>query len=138
MERTLSIIKPDAIRDNAKEGIINMLQDHGFIILQQKDYHMTEEEAKEFYSAHESAFFFQDLVNYMISGPITVMLLEAENAVLAHRELMGATNPKDAKSGTIRARFGKSIEENAIHGSDSIEAAKREIDFFFHQQGLHE
>jgi len=131
LEQTLSIIKPDAVERNLEEEIKEMFQDKGFKIVKDKKIQITKSEAEQFYKVHETKPFYSDLCAYLASGPIVVMVLEKENAVLGNRELMGATNPKDAEEGTIRKKYGISIDKNSVHGSDSVENAKIEIDFFF-------
>ena len=131
LEQTLSIIKPDAVERNLEEEIKEMFQDKGFKIVKDKKIQITKSEAEQFYKVHETKPFYSDLCAYLSSGPIIVMVLEKENAVLGNRELMGATNPKDAEEGTIRKKYGISIDKNSVHGSDSVENAKIEIDFFF-------
>ena len=130
-EQTLSIIKPDAVERNLEDTIKKMFVDDGFKIFKSKKIQIEKSEAEKFYKVHESKPFYNDLCSYLSSGPIVVMILEKDNAVLDNRELMGATNPKDAKDGTIRKKFGISIDKNSVHGSDSLENAKIEIDFFF-------
>ena len=130
-EQTLSIIKPDAVERNLENEIKDMFKNNGFSILKEKKIQIEKIEAEKFYKVHETKPFYNDLCDYLSSGPIVVMVLEKENAVLANRDLMGATNPKDAKEGTIRQKFGISIDKNSVHGSDSVENAKIEIDFFF-------
>ena len=130
-EQTLSIIKPDAVERNLDNEIKNIFLKNGFVIVKDKKIKIEKSEAEKFYKVHETKPFYNDLCTYLSSGPIVVMILEKENAVLANRELMGATNPKDAAEGTIRKKFGISIDKNSVHGSDSIENAKIEIDFFF-------
>ena len=130
-EKTLSIIKPDAVERNLENEIKEMFKNTGFNIHKEKKIHITKSEAEQFYKVHETKPFYSDLCSYLSSGPIIVMILEKENAVLANRELMGATNPKDAEEGTIRKKYGISIDKNSVHGSDSTENAKIEIDFFF-------
>ena len=130
-EQTLSIIKPDAVERNLELEIKKMFQDKGFQIIQEKKIQIEKHEAEKFYKVHETKPFYNDLCSYLSSGPIIVMILQKENAVIANRELMGATNPKDAKEGTIRKKFGISIDKNSVHGSDSVENAKIEINFFF-------
>ena len=130
-EQTLSIIKPDAVERNLTEDIKNIFVKNSLKIKESKKIHITKDEAAEFYKVHQSKPFYNDLCAYLSSGPIVVLVLEGENAVLANRELMGATNPKDAKEGTIRNKYGISIDKNSVHGSDSVENAKIEIDFFF-------
>ena len=131
IEQTLSIIKPDAVERNIQDQIKNEFKNNGFEILNEKKIHITKEEAEKFYKVHESKPFYNDLCAYLSSGPIVVMKLQKENAVLENRKLMGATNPKDAEEGTLRKKYGISIDKNSVHGSDSIENAKIEIDFFF-------
>ena len=130
IEQTLSIIKPDAVERNLVEDIKNIFIKNKFKIKDTKKIHITKEEASEFYKVHQSKPFYNDLCAYLSSGPIVVMILEGENAVLANRRLMGATNPKDAKDNTIRKLYGISIDKNSVHGSDSIDNAKKEIKFF--------
>ena len=131
LEKTLSIIKPDAVERNLDNEIKEMFKQNGFLIVKEKKIQIEKSEAENFYKVHETKPFYNDLCNYLSSGPILVMILEKEDAVLKNRELMGATNPKDADEGTIRKKFGISIDKNSVHGSDSIENAKIEIDFFF-------
>tara|TARA_B100000963_G_scaffold186746_1_gene162425 strand:+ start:1563 stop:1973 length:411 start_codon:yes stop_codon:yes gene_type:complete len=131
IEQTLSIIKPDAVERNLDGQIKEMFLSNGFKIVQEKKIQIEKLEAEKFYRVHETKPFYNELCNYLSSGPIVVMILEKENAILANRELMGATNPKDAIEGTIRKKFGISIDKNSVHGSDSPENAKIEIDFFF-------
>ena len=131
IEQTLSIIKPDAVERNLQDQIKNEFKNNGFEILSEKKIHITKEEAEKFYKVHESKPFYNDLCVYLSSGPIVVMKLQKENAVLENRKLMGATNPKDAEEGTLRKKYGISIDKNSVHGSDSVENAKIEIDFFF-------
>ena len=130
-EQTLSIIKPDAVERNLSEEIKNEFKRNGFTIKEEKKVHLEKSEAEKFYLVHQSKPFYNDLCNYLSSGPIVVMVLERENAVIANRELMGATNPLEASEGTLRKKYGISIDKNSVHGSDSIENAKIEIDFFF-------
>ena len=130
-EQTLSIIKPDAVERNLDNEIKEMFRNKGFSILKEKKIQIEKPEAEKFYKVHETKPFYNDLCVYLSSGPIVVMVLEKENAVLGNRELMGATNPKDAEEGTIRKKYGISIDKNSVHGSDSVENAKIEIDFFF-------
>ena len=130
-EQTLSIIKPDAVERNLAEDIKNIFIKNNLKIIDNKKIHITKDEASEFYKVHQSKPFYNDLCAYLSSGPIVVMILEGENAVLANRKLMGATNPKDAEDNTIRKLYGISIDKNSVHGSDSIENAKKEIEFFF-------
>ena len=131
MEQTLSIIKPDAVERNIDNEIKEMFKSNGFSIVKEKKIQIEKSEAEKFYKVHETKPFYNDLCAYLSSGPIVVMILEKENAILANRELMGATNPEDAKAGTIRKKHGISIDKNSVHGSDSVENAKIEIDFFF-------
>ena len=131
IEQTLSIIKPDAVERSLENEIKEMFKNKGFKILKEKKIQIEKSEAEKFYKVHETKPFYNDLCTYLSSGPILVMVLEKENAVLGNRELMGATNPKDAKEGTIRKKYGISIDKNSVHGSDSVENAKIEIDFFF-------
>ena len=131
LEQTLSIIKPDAVERNLENEIKQMFKEKGFEIVKEKKIQIEKSEAEVFYKIHETKPFFNDLCAYLSSGPIVVMVLGKENAVLGNRELMGATNPKDAKDGTIRKKYGISIDKNSVHGSDSVENAKIEIDFFF-------
>ena len=131
LEQTLSIIKPDAVERNLDNEIKEMFKDKGFKIVKDKKIQITKNEAEQFYKVHETKPFYDDLCAYLSSGPIVVMVLEKENAVLGNRELMGATNPEDADEGTIRKKYGISIDKNSVHGSDSVENAKVEIDFFF-------
>ena len=131
MEHTLSIIKPDAVERNLTEEIKSIFIKNGLKIINSKKIHISKEEAAEFYKAHQSKPFYNDLCAYLSSGPIFVMVLEGEDAVTKNRKLMGATNPKDAEPNTIRKLYGISIDKNSVHGSDSVENAKIEIDFFF-------
>ena len=130
-KRTLSIIKPDGVEKNLIGEIYKRFEGAGLRIVAARMMHLTREQAEGFYAVHKERPFFNDLVSYMTSGPVMVSALEGENAVVAHRDLMGATNPKDAEAGTIRADFAESIEENIVHGSDSAENAAIEIAFFF-------
>jgi len=130
-EQTLSIIKPDAVERNLDNEIKEMFRNNGFSIIKEKKIQIEKLEAEKFYKVHETKPFYDDLCAYLSSGPIVVMILEKENAVLGNRELMGATNPNDAEEGTIRKKYGISIDKNSVHGSDSVENAKIEIDFFF-------
>ncbi len=130
-EQTLSIIKPDAVERNLTDKIKNIFITNNLKIKDSKKIHITKDEASEFYKVHQAKPFYNDLCNYLSSGPIVVMILEGENAVLANRKLMGATNPKEADENTIRKLYGISIDKNSVHGSDSIENAKIEIEFFF-------
>ena len=131
LERTLSIIKPDAVSRSLDNEIKEIFKSRGFLIIKEKKIQIEKSEAEKFYKVHETKPFYNDLCTYLSSGPIIVMVLEKENAVLENRELMGATNPKDAAAGTIRKKYGISIDKNSVHGSDSIKNAKIEIDFFF-------
>tara|TARA_Y100001936_G_scaffold222768_1_gene238941 strand:+ start:556 stop:966 length:411 start_codon:yes stop_codon:yes gene_type:complete len=131
IEQTLSIIKPDAVERNLDNEIKEIFRNNGFKILKEKKIRIEKSEAEQFYKVHETKPFYNDLCSYLSSGPIVVMVLEKNNSVLANRELMGATNPKDAAEGTIRKKYGVSIDKNSVHGSDSVENAKIEIDFFF-------
>ena len=131
VEQTLSIIKPDAVERNLDNEIKEMFRNKGFNIIKDKKIQIAKSEAEQFYKVHETKPFYNDLCDYLSSGPIVVMVLEKENAVLGNRELMGATNPNDAEEGTIRKKYGISIDKNSVHGSDSVENAKIEIDFFF-------
>ena len=131
IEQTLSIIKPDAVERNLSENIKNIFIKNDLKIKENKKIHITKDEAAEFYKVHQSKPFYNNLCAYLSSGPIIVMILEGENAVLANRKLMGATNPLDAEENTIRKLYGISIDKNSVHGSDSIDNAKKEIDFFF-------
>ena len=130
-ERTFSIIKPDATRRNLTGKVTAMLEDAGLRVIASKRIHMTREQAEGFYAVHKERPFFNDLVSFMISGPVVVQVLEGENAVARNREVMGATNPANADEGTIRKAFAESIEANSVHGSDSLENAKIEIAYFF-------
>ena len=131
IEQTLSIIKPDAVAKNVIGEIYSRFERAGLKIIKAQMIHLSKEEAEGFYEVHKERPFFNDLVTFMISGPVMIQTLEGENAVLMNRELMGATNPKEADKGTIRADFADSIDANAVHGSDSLENAKIEIDYFF-------
>ena len=131
IEQTLSIIKPDAVERNLENEIKEIFRNNRFNILKEKKIQITKSEAEQFYKIHETKPFYNDLCAYLSSGPIVVMLLEKEDALLGNRKLMGATNPKDAEEGTIRKKYGISIDKNSVHGSDSVENAKIEIDFFF-------
>ena len=131
LEQTLSIIKPDAVERNLEIEIKEIFKNKGFTILKEKKIQIEKSEAEKFYKVHETKPFYNDLCAYLSSGPIVVMVLEKDNAVLGNRDLMGATNPKDADEGTIRKKYGISIDKNSVHGSDSVENAKIEIDFFF-------
>ena len=136
MERTLSIIKPDAVAKNVIGEIYSRFESAGFKIVAAKMIHLDENMASGFYAVHQDRPFFKDLISFMTSGPVIIQVLESENAVAKHREIMGATNPKEAASGTIRADFAKSLDENAVHGSDSIENAAIEITYFFGEDGV--
>lgn len=131
IERTFSIIKPDATRRNITGKIIDRLEEAGLRVVAQKRIHMTKEQAEGFYAVHKERPFFNDLVTFMTSGPVVVQVLEGEDAIARNREVMGATNPKDAAPGTIRADFAENIEANSVHGSDGPDTAKEEIAFFF-------
>ena len=130
IEQTLSIIKPDAVERNLDNDIKQIFIENNFKIIKDKKIQISKSEAEEFYKVHETKPFYNDLCSYLSSGPIVVMILEKENAVLSNRELMGATDPKKANEGTIRKKYGISIDKNSVHGSDSVENAKIEIDFF--------
>ena len=130
-EQTLSIIKPDAVERNLDNEIKQMFIKNGFNISKEKKIQIEKSEAEKFYKVHETKPFYDDLCSYLSSGPIIAMILEKENAVIDNRKLMGATNPNDAEEGTIRKKYGISIDKNSVHGSDSVENAKIEIDFFF-------
>ena len=131
LEQTLSIIKPDAVERNLDQEIKNIFLSNGFKIIKEKKIQLEKSDAEKFYKVHETKPFYNDLCAYLSSGPIVVMILEKENAVLSNRELMGATNPKEANEGTIRKKYGVSIDKNSVHGSDSPNNAKIEIEFFF-------
>ena len=131
IEQTLSIIKPDAVERNLENKIKEMFKNNGFNVLKEKKIQIAKSEAEQFYKVHETKPFYKDLCAYLSSGPIVVMVLEKDDALLENRKLMGATNPKDADEGTIRKKYGISIDKNSVHGSDSIENAKIEINFFF-------
>lgn len=131
MEQTLSIIKPDAVKKNVVGKIIDRFESNGLRVAAMKKLQLSIEDASNFYAVHKERPFFKDLVEFMTSGPVVVIVLEGKNAILKNRELMGATNPKEAARGTIRADFAESIDANAVHGSDSLENAKTEISFFF-------
>ena len=131
IEKTLSIIKPDAVERNLEDKIKNIFVKNNLKISKTKKVKITKEEASEFYKIHQTKLFYNDLCNYLSSGPIVVMILEGENAVLKNRQLMGATDPKKAEEGTLRKMYGISIDKNSVHGSDSIDNSKIEIDFFF-------
>ena len=131
IEQTLSIIKPDAVERNLENEIKEIFKNNRFNILKEKKIQITKSEAEHFYKVHETKPFYNDLCTYLSSGPIVVMVLEKEDALLGNRKLMGATNPKDSEEGTIRKKYGISIDKNSVHGSDSVENAKIEINFFF-------
>ena len=131
IEKTLSIIKPDAVERNLENEIKQMFVKDGFKISKEKKIQIEKSEAENFYKVHETKPFYNDLCTYLSSGPIVAMILEKENAVVDNRKLMGATNPKDAEEGTIRKKYGISIDKNSVHGSDSVKNAMIEIDFFF-------
>lgn len=131
LERTLSIIKPDAVAKNVIGAIVNRFETSGLRIVGQKMMHLSKEQAEGFYAEHKERPFFAALVEFMTSGPIVVMALEGEDAVRKNREIMGATNPQEAAAGTLRADFAETIDENAVHGSDAVESAAREIAYFF-------
>ena len=131
MEKTLSIIKPDAVERNLVDEIKNIFIKNNLKVKESKKIHITKDEASEFYKVHQSKPFYNDLCAYLSSGPIVVMILEGDSAVMLNRKLMGATNPKDAEENTIRKLYGISIDKNSVHGSDSIDNAKKEIEFFF-------
>ena len=131
LEQTLSIIKPDAVERNLENEIKEMFKSKGFSILKEKKIQIEKSEAEKFYKVHETKPFYNDLCDYLSSGPIVVMVLEKENAILDNRKIMGATNPEEAKHGTIRKKFGISIDKNSVHGSDSEENASKEISLFF-------
>jgi nucleoside-diphosphate kinase len=136
IERTLSIVKPDAVAKNVIGKIYSRFEDNGLRIVAAKMLHLTREQAEGFYAVHRERPFFKDLVDFMLSGPVMVQVLEGEGAIAKNRDVMGATNPKEAAAGTIRADFAESIDENAVHGSDSAENAAIEIDFFFGDGGI--
>ena len=131
IEQTISIIKPDAVAKNVIGQIYSRFENAGLKIVEAKFTQLTQAQAEGFYAVHAERPFFKDLVSFMVSGPVMITALEGENAVLAHRDLMGATNPKEAAAGTIRADFAESIDANAVHGSDSLENAANEIKYFF-------
>ena len=135
-EQTLSIIKPDAVERNLDKEIKEMFKNKGFQIVKEKKIQIEKSEAEKFYKVHETKPFYNELCSYLSSGPIVVMVLEKDNAISANRELMGATNPQEAREGTIRRDFAESIDANAVHGSDSPDSAKREIEFFFQTQEI--
>ncbi|OGT21267.1 MAG: nucleoside-diphosphate kinase [Gammaproteobacteria bacterium RBG_16_57_12] len=136
IERTISIIKPDAVAKNVIGEIYSRFEKNGLRIIAAKMTQLSREQAEGFYAVHKARPFFKDLVNFMISGPVMIQVLEGDNAIAKNREVMGATNPKDAAPGTIRADFAKSIDENAVHGSDGPETARTEIAYFFKQDEL--
>jgi nucleoside-diphosphate kinase len=136
IERTFSIIKPDATKRNLTGAINAVIEENGLRIIAQKRVQLSEGQAEGFYAVHKERPFFRDLVNFMISGPVVVQVLEGDNAVVKYRDVMGATNPANAAEGTIRKRFAESIEANSVHGSDSLENAEREIAFFFNDQEI--
>ncbi len=136
VERTLSIIKPDAVAKNVIGEIYTRFEKAGLNIVAARMMHLSEEQAGEFYAVHKERPFYGDLVSFMTSGPVIVQVLEGENAIAAHRDVMGATNPAEAAAGTIRADFASSIDENACHGSDAAETAAQEIEFFFGADGV--
>tara|TARA_Y100001970_G_scaffold77876_1_gene99107 strand:+ start:760 stop:1167 length:408 start_codon:yes stop_codon:yes gene_type:complete len=131
IEQTLSIIKPDAVERNLQEEIKIIFKKNGFNLLKEKKIHISKSEAEQFYKVHETKPFYNDLCAYLSSGPIVVIILEKPNAVAENRKIMGATDPKNAEEGTIRKKYGISIDKNSVHGSDSVENAKKEISFFF-------
>ena len=137
VQRTLSIIKPDAVAKNVIGEIYSRFEKAGLKVIASKMAHLSEREAGQFYAVHKERPFFNDLVKFMISGPVMIQVLEGDNAILKNRELMGATNPKEAAPGTIRADFADSIDANAVHGSDAEETAKNEVTFFFSESELH-
>jgi nucleoside-diphosphate kinase len=136
IERTFSIVKPDAVAKNVIGEIYSRFEKGGLRIVASKMLHLTRAQAEGFYAVHKERPFYKDLVNFMISGPVMVQVLEGENAILRNREIMGATNPKDAAPGTIRADFASTVDENAVHGSDAAETAKEEFAFFFKPEEL--
>ncbi|MSS75966.1 MAG: nucleoside-diphosphate kinase [Methyloglobulus sp.] len=136
IERTFSIIKPDAVAKNVIGEIYSRFEKNGLNIIAAKMLHLTQAQAEGFYAEHKERGFFKDLVAFMVSGPVIMQVLEGENAVLKHRDIMGATNPKEAAAGTIRADFASSIDENAVHGSDAVATAQREITYFFSDDEL--
>ena len=136
IERTFSIVKPDAVAKNVIGEIYSRFEKGGLRIVASKMLHLSRAQAEGFYAVHKDRPFYKDLVNFMISGPVMVQVLEGENAILRNREIMGATNPKDAAPGTIRADFATTVDENAVHGSDAAETAKEEIAFFFKPEEL--
>jgi nucleoside-diphosphate kinase len=136
IERTFSIIKPDAVAKNVIGEIVSRFENNGLQIVASKMLHLSKEQAEGFYAVHAERPFYNDLVQFMISGPVVVQVLEGENAIAKNRELMGATNPAEAAPGTIRADFAKTVDENAVHGSDAPETAAQEIAYFFGEEGL--
>jgi nucleoside-diphosphate kinase len=136
LERTISIIKPDAVAKNVIGEIYSIFENAGLHVVAAKMMHLSQEQAEGFYAVHKARPFFKDLVEFMISGPVMVQILEGENAIAKNREVMGATNPADAAPDTIRGKFASSIDENAVHGSDAIETAKVEINYFFTAEEL--
>ena len=136
VERTLSIIKPDAVAKNVIGEIYSRFEKAGLQVVASRMMHLSEEQAGAFYAEHKERPFYGDLVSFMTSGPVQVQVLEGENGIAAHRDVMGATNPAEAAAGTIRADFASSIDENACHGSDATESAAREIEFFFGADGV--
>ena len=136
IEQTFSIIKPDAVARNVIGEIVSRFENNGLQVVASKMLHLSKEQAEGFYAVHKERPFYNDLVNFMISGPVVVQVLEGENAISKNRELMGATNPADADPGTIRADFAKTVDENAVHGSDAPETAAEEIRYFFGDDGL--
>jgi nucleoside-diphosphate kinase len=136
IERTFSIIKPDAVSKNVIGEIVSRFENNGLRVIAAKMLHLTREQAEGFYAVHAGRPFYNDLVNFMISGPVLVQVLEGENAISKNRELMGATNPAEAAPGTIRADFAKTVDENAVHGSDAPETAAQEIRYFFSDEEL--
>ena len=136
IERTFSIIKPDAVAKNIIGEIYSRFEKGGLRIIAAKMLHLTREQAEGFYAVHRERPFYKDLVEFMTSGPVVVQVLEGDNAVLKNRELMGATNPQDADPGTVRADFAETVDENAVHGSDAPETAAQEIEFFFGEEGV--
>ena len=136
MNRTFSIIKPDATKRNITGSINKIIEDNNLVIIAQKRIKLSKEKAEGFYSIHKDKSFFNDLINYMTSGPVIVQVLEGKNAVTEYRKIMGATNPNNADKGTIRSEFALNIQENSVHGSDSEENAKKEIDYFFNEDEI--
>ena len=136
MQRTFSIIKPDAVSRNLIGQIVQRLEDHGLSVVASKMIKLTQAEAEGFYAEHKGRPFYEPLIDYMVSGPIVVQVLEGENAIAVNRKVMGATDPAKAEAGTIRADFALSVRENSVHGSDSPESAAREIDYFFNQDEI--